>query len=392
MGIIKCQKCGSEISDKSTNCIICGYPVIESINTIKMAAVNPDAVKDNEVKSEPVKPVVPTSAPVEEKVLPDIKIAEPVRPTVNEPEKKKKGNDAAYIIVIVLLLLLLGGCAYLLYMEKTNNKDKCVPTELKCFSQTKNDMYTQIEIVTDSMNVRSASSADSELLGSVCRGSIFNVESIVTEEDEVWYQIKYDGTNKGFVLGSSPEKEYVVVYKPTATSSTSTTIFETTTILPTTITTVTTITTGTTNPATLPTVTTKSTTKSTSVTTKSTTVTTKSTTKSTTASTTKSTTKSTTTEPTTKADAFTYRIKFDGSTKFSTITVYKNGKVYSELDCSTSSKIKIPGESASITSARNYIFSAGSQHYEKLTQLGDLVLVDGYTGKTVTLKFDKVEF
>ena len=383
MGIIKCQKCGSEISDKSTNCIICGYPVIESLNTIKMATVHADVAQKNAVKIEPVKPVIPTSEPVEEKVLPDIKIAEPVRPTVKEPEKKKKGNDAAYIIVIILLLLLLGGCAYLLYMEKTNNQNKCVQTELKCFSQTKNDMYTQIEIVSDSMNVRSASSADSELLGSVCRGSIFNVESIVTEEDEVWYQIKYDGANKGFVLGSSPEKEYVVVYKPTATTPTSAT----------------TVTTMSTNTTTLPTVTTKSTTKNTTVTTKLT-VTTKSTKKSTSKSTTKPTTKpstkppttQTTTEPTTKADAFTYRIKFDGSTKFSTITVYKNGKIYTELACEVSSKIKIPGESSSIASAKYYVFSAGSQHFEKLSKLGDLVLVDGYTGKTVTLKFDKVEF
>ena len=75
MGIIKCQKCGSEISDKSTNCIICGYPVIESLNTIKMATVHADVAQKNAVKIEPVKPVIPTSEPVEEKVLPDIKIA-----------------------------------------------------------------------------------------------------------------------------------------------------------------------------------------------------------------------------------------------------------------------------------------------------------------------------
>ena len=48
MAIIKCAKCGSEISDKSTNCMICGFKVSETLKKI----AHEEMIKRNAPKKE----------------------------------------------------------------------------------------------------------------------------------------------------------------------------------------------------------------------------------------------------------------------------------------------------------------------------------------------------
>ena len=62
-------------------------------------------------------------------------------------------------------------------------------------------------VTTDELNVRSAPSSDSEVVGSLYKGEAVTVIGAVTKDgaDTGWYQIQYTSKTKGWVLGSLSE-------------------------------------------------------------------------------------------------------------------------------------------------------------------------------------------
>lgn len=62
----------------------------------------------------------------------------------------------------------------------------------------------QIKIINDYINIRSSANVESNVLGSVNKGDIYNVLDITNTETHIWYKINYKG-QKGYI--ASPRKE-----------------------------------------------------------------------------------------------------------------------------------------------------------------------------------------
>lgn len=139
MAIIKCSECKKEVSDTSKKCIHCGAKVRKE-----------------------------------------------------RPNKDKKANNKLMIILVIIgVFLIVGGTTswYFLtkYEKQTNIRD---------------NTKSQIEIISDYINIRSSKSVKSEILGKVYKGEIYTILDEDTESNYKWIKIETANGIKGFICGT----------------------------------------------------------------------------------------------------------------------------------------------------------------------------------------------
>lgn len=104
------------------------------------------------------------------------------------------------IVLITMMLLLLTGCNLL--NNNAVEDGKIIGTS----NESSNKL--QIKIITDYINIRKEQSVESEILGIVKKGSIFDVIDYKKTEELLWVHIKTDNNIEGYIASFDDEKYY----------------------------------------------------------------------------------------------------------------------------------------------------------------------------------------
>lgn len=96
-----------------------------------------------------------------------------------EPTTKKKTIVLISIIILELISVIV------IFFKNNNDIYK------ETIIQANSDF--QIKVINDYINIRSSSNIESEVLGSVNKGDIYNVLDISNTENHIWYKINYKG-------------------------------------------------------------------------------------------------------------------------------------------------------------------------------------------------------
>ena len=112
--------------------------------------------------------------------------------------KKKTINKINIILIIVFLMIEI---ASIILIVSLNKKDIYIETIIQANSDF------QIEIINDYINIRKNANIESDIIGEVNKGDIYNVLDIIGGENYIWYKIDYKG-QIGYIA-SSREKPYI---------------------------------------------------------------------------------------------------------------------------------------------------------------------------------------
>ena len=142
MTLIKCRECGKEISDTSKRCIHCGAKI-----------------KKEKIKKEKNKEV---------------------------SKSKKK------IILIILSVILFIGTIITIYFLLNNNVEQ---------TNLRDDTKSQVEIITDYINIRENPNVSSDVLGKVYQGEIYTILSENNDSEYKWIEIETSNGIRGYISG-----------------------------------------------------------------------------------------------------------------------------------------------------------------------------------------------
>lgn len=190
MALTKCPECKKEVSTLATICPHCGAPV-----------------ETNEVKEEKTTAVEqPTTEPVTE---------------VSSTSTTKSSNKGLMIIGVIIIVLL----AALIVMktqeigffssDNTSSKEE-KDDEDESYKEKNPDDLDQIEVVKKSIIVREEPDSESEKLGKIYKGDIYNIRDIIyiDETDEIAYEIEFEDES-GYIVTSRDESEVEILLNDT---------------------------------------------------------------------------------------------------------------------------------------------------------------------------------
>lgn len=130
-------------------------------------------------------------------------------------EKRNKSLEKLYLkkrfslsnIIIVTTTLLVSFFSLLFIYNK--NFEKVPPYE-----QRNPKDLTQFKVTIDYIAVREEPTANSELVGRIFRGDIYNIKEVIDEKnsDYIWYKIEYE--NNTAYVGSDKDNPYIKVLSP----------------------------------------------------------------------------------------------------------------------------------------------------------------------------------
>lgn len=142
MTLINCRECGKEISDTSKRCIHCGAKI-----------------KKEKIKKEKNKEV---------------------------SKNKKK------LILIILGIILIIGTIITIYFLLNNNVEQ---------TNLRDDTKSQVEIITDYINIRENPNVSSDVLGKVYQGEIYTILSENNDSEYKWIEIETSNGIRGYISG-----------------------------------------------------------------------------------------------------------------------------------------------------------------------------------------------
>ena len=108
MALIKCPKCGREISDKATNCIFCGNALKKEENFDKVTKKCPEC---GEILSEIDEFCPKCGCPISNK-------ENPQQVEITSVKIAKKTKNIMFGIISLVLLCIIGGIGYKVYSDK----------------------------------------------------------------------------------------------------------------------------------------------------------------------------------------------------------------------------------------------------------------------------------
>lgn len=103
--------------------------------------------------------------------------------------------------IILLIVFFMIEIASMIVVTSLNNKDIYKETIIQANSDF------QIEVTNNFINIRKDANTESEILGEVNKGDIYNVLDIIGGTNYIWYKIDYKG-NIGYIA-SSREEPYI---------------------------------------------------------------------------------------------------------------------------------------------------------------------------------------
>ena len=142
MTLINCRECGKKISDTSKRCIHCGAKI-----------------KKEKIKKEKNKEV---------------------------SKNKKK------LILIILGIILIIGTIITIYFLLNNNVEQ---------TNLRDDTKSQVEIITDYINIRENPNVSSDVLGKVYQGEIYTILSENNDSEYKWIEIETSNGIRGYISG-----------------------------------------------------------------------------------------------------------------------------------------------------------------------------------------------
>ena len=142
MTLINCRECAKEISDTSKRCIHCGAKI-----------------KKEKIKKEKNK----------------------------EASKNKKK-----LILIILGIILIIGTIITIYFLLNNNVEQ---------TNLRDDTKSQVEIITDYINIRENPNVSSDVLGKVYQGEIYTILSENNDSEYKWIEIETSNGIRGYISG-----------------------------------------------------------------------------------------------------------------------------------------------------------------------------------------------
>lgn len=184
MALTKCPECKKEVSTLATICPHCGAPV---------------EVKEDTKKEEQVVVEQPATEPVTEV---------PVAPK----EKNNKGLMIIGVIIIVLLAALIVMKTQEIGFFSSENTSSKEEKEDEPYKEKNPDDLDQIEVVKKSIIVREEPDSESEKLGKIYKGDIYNIRDIIyiDETEEIAYEIEYEDES-GYVITTRDENEVEII-------------------------------------------------------------------------------------------------------------------------------------------------------------------------------------
>ena len=119
------------------------------------------------------------------------------------------------ILIIISTIILIGSLVFIL-----NNKDKIArylsadksTNEETRVSQTneRNELFNQLIVTNDFVNIRSSNSVNSDILGKVYKDEIYTILDIQEDDKYYWYQIETSDNIKGYIA-SEKNSPYVAL-------------------------------------------------------------------------------------------------------------------------------------------------------------------------------------
>lgn len=182
MALTKCPECKKEVSTLANICPHCGAPV-EQVNEVTTQPTT-EAVTESTIST-------PTTQPV--------------------PAKKNKGIIIIGVIIIVLLAILI-----VMKTQEvgifTSNEETKEEKEDETYKEKNPDDLNQIEVLKTSLIVREEPDSESEKLGKIYEGDIYNIRDItyIDETEEIAYEIKFEDES-GYIVTSRDESEIEII-------------------------------------------------------------------------------------------------------------------------------------------------------------------------------------
>lgn len=182
MALTKCLECKKEVSTLANICPHCGAPV-EQIETKK-------------------EQVIIEHPPVTEQ-------------TIIEPSLKstKKNNNKELMIIGVIIIILL---AVLITMKTQEigffNTESSSTKEDEPYEEKNPDDLNQIKVLNKFLIVREEPDSESEKLGKIYKGDIYNIRDItyIDETEEIAYEIEFEDES-GYIITSRDEEELKII-------------------------------------------------------------------------------------------------------------------------------------------------------------------------------------
>ena len=97
-----------------------------------------------------------------------------------------------FLIIIIILLVIAGGVGGYFYFKDAKEEAR--------IAEIKEGWY--VEVLADSVNIRTKGSGDAKILGEAKKGDIYAVKDVDVAGNTFWYEIDYEGT-PAFIFSST---------------------------------------------------------------------------------------------------------------------------------------------------------------------------------------------
>lgn len=179
MVLIKCSVCKKDVSDSAKKCPHCGNSVIKERRGVSSCPGCGEIIEEFS------------------RECPRCGINLEESTSISEKKKDLPSSVRVLKMMIVVIVVALAiGIMGIVFI----NKDKFEEEEI-VQSNDRNTSVTQIMVNTEYINIRESKSVDSEIIGKVYRGEIYNVLSEDADSSYRWIEIRTNNNIHGYISG-----------------------------------------------------------------------------------------------------------------------------------------------------------------------------------------------
>lgn len=127
----------------------------------------------------------------------------------NKKDKLQNGKNVKKLIIVatIFVLLAFASVSVYFYLSSKNVKNEVAQTN------EKNENVSQVEIITDYINIRASNTIQSDVIGKVYKGEIYTILYEDKDTSYHWLKIKTSNNILGFISGKEEYVKYYLVGK-----------------------------------------------------------------------------------------------------------------------------------------------------------------------------------
>lgn len=127
----------------------------------------------------------------------------------NKKDKLQNGKNVKKLIIVatIFVLLAFASVSVYFYLSSKNVKNEVAQTN------EKNENVSQVEIITDYINIRASNTIQSDVIGKVYKGEIYTILYEDKDTSYHWLKIKTSNNILGFISGKEEYVKYYLVEK-----------------------------------------------------------------------------------------------------------------------------------------------------------------------------------